>query len=58
MWFSKRKGGMVMTSKRLGVVMPIDLHRKAKLKAYSLGMTLTEYLCKLIEKDLRVKENE
>lgn len=47
-----------MTSKRLGVVMPIDLHRKAKLKAYSLGMTLTEYLCKLIEKDLRVKENE
>lgn len=47
-----------MDIKRLGVVIPIDLHRKAKLKAYSLGITLTEYLCKLIEKDLSTKENE
>lgn len=44
--------------KRLGILIGKELHRKAKLRAYSLGITLTEYLCKLIEKDLKEKENE
>lgn len=45
--------------KRLGIEIDAELHKKAKMKAYSLGITLTKYLCDLIAKDIeQPKENE
>lgn len=45
--------------KRLGIVIDDSLHTEAKVKAFTSGKTLTQYMVDLIEKDLGIKkENE
>ena len=44
---------------RAAVYIDRDVHKEAKIKCATLGITLTEYLNKLIRNDVRVqKENE
>lgn len=39
--------------KRLGIILAEELHKKAKIKAIGLGITLTDYIVNLIEEDLK-----
>jgi predicted HicB family RNase H-like nuclease len=43
-------------TKLCAIRMAPDLHRVAKLAAYTNGVTLQEWLANLIKKELRIKE--
>lgn len=45
--------------KRLGIELDSEIHSAAKVRAFTLGKTLTSYIIDLIMKDLQqAKENE